>query len=230
MYTLILHQSRPSAIAYLFCNRDGCLAGRAEMEIRQFYPQAGWHEQDPLALWARMHKAVRIVREEAGVRPGEIVAIGLLGQRGLVAWDAERDRPLCQALVGDDPRRCAWLLTSVPAVRTAAERGHLRLGTPATWLLWNLTGIYRADEENATCLGPWTPAGGWDTTWLHSLGLSATALPQVQASRETAGWGVTSAEGPVQAVAPVRAMRLETAGRPAWENIRLLWAQLMGFY
>lgn len=230
MYTLILHQGICSATAYLFRNGDGRLAGRAEMEIRQSYPRPEWHEQDPLGLWARMHKAIRTVREEAVVRPGEIVAIGLLGQPGLVAWDGERDRPLYSALVGGDPRRCDWLLASVPAVQGAAARGQLRLGTPAAWLLWNLTGVYAVDPDNAACLGPWTPAVGWDVAWLTRLALPPAALPAVYPARTTAGWGVTHPAGPLYASAPVCAMRLETPGRRSWEDIRLLWGQLMGLY
>ncbi|MHB1935534.1 MAG: glycerol kinase GlpK [Acidobacteriaceae bacterium] len=114
--TLILglDQGTSSSRAVLM-RPDGTLSHIAQRELPQIYPQLGWVEQDPEAIWSSQAAAVRAVLGDAGLDPAAIHCIGIANQRETtIVWERATGRPIANALVWQDRRTaddCAHLAT-----------------------------------------------------------------------------------------------------------------------
>lgn len=84
--------------------------------------------------------------------------------------------------------KVAWLLRHVDGVRERAERGELAMGTPETWLLWNLTGgaVHRTEPGAASRTGLMSlERAAWDEEFCAILDIPTSLLPEIVPS---AGW------------------------------------------
>lgn len=84
--------------------------------------------------------------------------------------------------------KVAWLLRHVDGVRERAERGELAIGTPETWLLWNLTGgaAHRTEPGAASRTGLMSlERAAWDEEFCAILDIPTSLLPEIVPS---AGW------------------------------------------
>jgi len=82
--------------------------GRGYCEVRQYYPQPGWVEQDALELFFSILEAVRQAMAQGEAQPGDIASIGLDNQgETVVAWDSATGLPLYRAIVWQDKRTSA---------------------------------------------------------------------------------------------------------------------------
>src|SRR4051794_20482709 len=125
------------------------LIGRGYREFTQHFPRPGWVEHDAAEIWDVTRAVAREALDDAGVREGELQAIGITNQRETVCvWDPDTGEPLHRALVWQDRRtaeRCDELREAghEPLVR---ERTGLVLdpyfsGTKIAWLLENVDGL-----------------------------------------------------------------------------------------
>jgi glycerol kinase len=90
--------SRAMAIAL-----DGTVLASAQEEFPQIFPQSGWVEHDPEAIW----RTQRRTAEQTVARLGEtrIAAIGVTNQREtVVVWDRKTGEPIHNAIVWQDRR------------------------------------------------------------------------------------------------------------------------------
>src|SRR5215212_8967500 len=135
-YVLAIDQGTTSSRAMLF-NHDGTVAGSAQEEHEQIYPQAGWVEHDPKEMWDKT--------------PGEPVY-------NAIVWQDTRTQPIVSQWKEEGyedeikPKtglviatyfsgtKIAWILENVEGARERAERGDLLFGNTDTWVIWNLTG------------------------------------------------------------------------------------------
>jgi glycerol kinase len=176
---LALDQGTTSSRAILF-DEAGEIRALAQKEFRQFYPQPGWVEHDPMEIWrTQSETASHAIGNE------QVDAIGITNQRETtVVWDRATGEPIYPAIVWQDRRTAAecdllkaegraewiaaktglipdayfsatklrWLLDRVPGARAKAERGELAFGTIDTWLIWKLTEGVRhvTDPTNAS--------------------------------------------------------------------------------
>jgi glycerol kinase len=123
--------------------------GRAYREFAQHFPRPGWVEHDASEIWQVTHAVAGEALEDAEVRAGELVAVGITNQRETVcAWDPATGEPLHRAIVWQDRRtaeRCE-------ALRGAGHEGLVRehtglvldpyfSGTKIEWLLENVEGL-----------------------------------------------------------------------------------------
>jgi glycerol kinase len=136
-------------------------AGRAYREFAQHFPQPGWVEHDPAEIWAVTQAVAGEALADAGVRLGELVAVGIANQRETVCvWDPATGEPLHRAIVWQDRRtaeRCAELREQgcEPLVR---ERTGLVLdpyfsGTKIEWLLRNVEGLRERARDGRAAFG-----------------------------------------------------------------------------
>ncbi len=96
-YVLTLDQGTTSCRAVLF-NHSGQVAGMAQQEFTQFFPQPGWVEHDAEEIWQIQLKVM--LQAVQGINPQEIAAIGITNQRETtVIWDAHTGKPLHKAIV-----------------------------------------------------------------------------------------------------------------------------------
>ncbi|MDX6641751.1 MAG: glycerol kinase [Solirubrobacteraceae bacterium] len=137
------------------------LVGRAYREFGQHFPRPGWVEHDAAELWEVTQAVAGEALDDAGVRAGELLAVGITNQRETVCvWDPATGEPLHRALVWQDRRtagRCDELREAghEPLVR---ERTGLVLdpyfsGTKIAWLLENVDGLRERAESGRAVFG-----------------------------------------------------------------------------
>ena len=95
---------------------DGAVVASAQEEFPQIFPQSGWVEHDPEAIWRTQRRTAEQALERLGSR--RIAAVGVTNQREtVVVWDRKTGEAIHNAIVWQDRRT---------AERTAklAEAGH----------------------------------------------------------------------------------------------------------
>ena len=106
-YILALDQGTTSSRAILF-DAAGQIVASAGQELPQIYPQAGWVEHDPNAIWQTQRDSARAVLRAAEVAPERIAAIGIANQRETsLAWQRSTGEPLGNAIVWQCRRTAA---------------------------------------------------------------------------------------------------------------------------
>src|ERR1700754_2606131 len=90
--------SRAMAIAM-----DGEILASAQEEFPQIFPQSGWVEHDPEAIWRTQRRTAEQAIERLGGR--KIAAIGVTNQREtVVVWDRKTGKAIHNAIVCQDRR------------------------------------------------------------------------------------------------------------------------------
>lgn len=98
-YLMALDQGTTSSRCIIF-NREGEIVSVAQKEFRQYYPQSGWVEHDPMEIWSTQMGVAREALERLGVTSREIAALGITNQRETtILWDKETGEPICPAIV-----------------------------------------------------------------------------------------------------------------------------------
>ena len=143
---------------------------QAYEEFPQIFPQPGWVEHDPFAIWDSLLACIRRVMRE--IAATDLAAVAIANQRETtILWDRETGKPVSNAIVWQCRRtapRCAelkpkyadlvhrktglvidayfsatkiaWMLENVAGAAALARQGRLLFGTVDTWAIWNLTG------------------------------------------------------------------------------------------
>lgn len=144
-YILALDQGTTSSRSILF-DREGRIAALAQAEIPQSYPEPGWVEHDPAAIWRTQLDTASQVLREADAAPSDIHAIGIANQRETtLLWDRETGEPVHPALVWQDRRTadaCEALQSAGHGPRVTALTGLVVdsyfSATKLSWLLRNV--------------------------------------------------------------------------------------------
>lgn len=106
-YIIALDQGTTSSRAILF-NEECELLSKSQKEIMQFYPQAGWVEEDPQEIWASTFGVMQEVLALSEVDIKAIKAIGITNQRETtILWDKTTGQALYPAIVWQDRRGAA---------------------------------------------------------------------------------------------------------------------------
>ncbi|MEN6486960.1 MAG: glycerol kinase GlpK [Syntrophobacteraceae bacterium] len=102
-----------------------------------------------------------------------------------------------------------WMLDNIPEAGTAARKGTALFGTVETWVIWWLTGgpnggAHVTDVSNASrTLLMNLRTLQWDEEILDDLGIPRQILPRIVPSIDRDPWGVTEANGVLDARVPV---------------------------
>ncbi len=103
-FILALDQGTTSSRAILF-DHAGAIRASAQKEFPQLFPQAGWVEHNPLEIWSSQLEVARTALARAGLRAGDVAAIGITNQRETaVIWDRRTGEPIYNAIVWQDRR------------------------------------------------------------------------------------------------------------------------------
>ncbi|MDD2599049.1 MAG: glycerol kinase GlpK [Kiritimatiellae bacterium] len=98
-YVVALDQGTTSSRAILF-DHGGAIVGIAQRALPQIYPQPGWVEQEPMAIWSSQSTVLAEAVEKSGIQAGEIAAIGIANQRETtIIWDQHTGQPVYNAIV-----------------------------------------------------------------------------------------------------------------------------------
>jgi glycerol kinase len=125
------------------------LVGRAHREFAQYFPRPGWVEHDAAEIWESTHAVAGEALVDAGVRPGELTAVGITNQRETVCvWDPATGAPLHRAIVWQDRRgveRCEQLRSvgyePLIRARTGLVLDPYFSATKIEWLLEHVEGL-----------------------------------------------------------------------------------------
>ncbi len=192
-----------TSVRALVVRGDGSVAARASRPLGVAFPAPGRVEQDPREFESAGVEVMREALASAGIGARELAGLGLVTQRAtVIAWDARSGEPLAPAIGWQDQRtaeRCAWFrerqipittlasatklewwLREDAAIKAAAQRGTLRLGTPDAWLAFRLSagGAAHTDPGNASCTALYDGAAdAWSAPLCALFGVDPAWLP-----------------------------------------------------
>jgi glycerol kinase len=172
-YILALDQGTTSSRAIVF-DHNGRLVSVAQEEFPQIYPQPGWVEHDPEAIWRTQIDTARLALRRGGIDAGELAAIGITNQRETtVVWDRETGDALHNAIVW----QCRRTAADCDRLRAEGWAGPVRSktglvvdayfsGTKLAWLLDQVPGLRFKAERGQALFGTidsflmWRLSGG----------------------------------------------------------------------
>ena len=86
-------------------DKAGRVVSSAYEEHRQFYPQPGGVEHNPLEIWEKTKKVIKNALRLKKIDSNEIAGIGVTNQRETtIVWDPHTGNPFCNALVWQDTK------------------------------------------------------------------------------------------------------------------------------
>jgi glycerol kinase len=137
------------------------LIGRAYREFTQHFPRPGWVEHDMQELWDVTQAVAGEALDDAGIRPGELQAVGITNQRETVCvWERATGAPLHRAIVWQDRRtaaRCAELreqgLEELIRARTGLVLDPYFSASKIEWLLQNVEGLPERARDGQVVFG-----------------------------------------------------------------------------
>ncbi|HYX07852.1 MAG TPA: FGGY family carbohydrate kinase, partial [Bacteroidales bacterium] len=92
-YIMAIDQSTSATKAIIF-NKQGKVVHRATIAHRQYYPQPGFVEHDPLEIFENTKTAMLQVLQEKAISADEIAGIAITNQRETVmVWDKNTGEP-----------------------------------------------------------------------------------------------------------------------------------------
>lgn len=172
-YILAIDQGTTSSRAILF-DHDRNIKFTAQKEFPQFYPKAGWVEQNGDDIWMSVKSVISECLMKSKVKPEEIAAIGITNQRETtILWDKKTGLPVYNAIVWQSRQ-------SDEVCKDWKEKGYedlvrekcgLRIdpyfsATKIKWMLDHVDGLRERCERNEILFGTvdtwlvWKLSGG----------------------------------------------------------------------
>ncbi len=135
--------------------------GRSYREFAQHFPQPGWVEHDAGEIWSVTQGVAGEALHDAGMHPGDLVAVGIANQRETVCvWDPTSGEPLHNAIVWQDRRtaaRCDELRAAghepLVRARTGLVLDPYFSATKIEWLLENVEGLRDRAQDGRAVFG-----------------------------------------------------------------------------
>ncbi|WP_034388730.1 glycerol kinase GlpK [Deinococcus sp. YIM 77859] len=159
-FILALDQGTTSSRAIVF-DQGGNIRSVAQKEFKQHFPRPGWVEHDALEIWSTQSGVAQEAITRAGLRAGDIAAIGITNQRETtLLWDRQTGQPIAPAIVWQDRRTAAWCdhLRAQGLEATFQEKTGLIIdayfsGTKVRWLLDHVPGARERAERGELAFG-----------------------------------------------------------------------------
>ncbi len=172
-YMLAIDQGTTSSRAILF-DRAGRVAGMAQREFGQLFPQPGWVEHNPREILTSVLTTITEVMNNAQVPAAAIVGIGITNQRETtVVWDRSTGQPIHHAIVWQSRQTrdiCDQLKAAGHEPMVRAKTGLLIdayfSGTKVKWILDHVEGARERARRGELAFGTidswliWNLTGG----------------------------------------------------------------------
>lgn len=157
-YLMAIDQGTSSSRAVVF-DRDAAVIASAQQEFPQEYPQPGWVEHDPEAIWASVVRVTRDALAEAG--SVQIKGLGITNQRETtLLWDRDTGKCIHHAIVWQDRRTAGYCqqLQQQGVEKLITAKTGLRLdpyfsATKIVWMLENVGGARALAEAGQLLFG-----------------------------------------------------------------------------
>lgn len=170
---LALDQGTTSSRAILF-DGGGRIVGAVQQEFPQIYPQPGWVEHDPEAIWQSQLQVAQQVMAKVNASAADLAAIGVTNQRETtIIWDRKSGQPIYNAIVWQCRRTAPFCdelkdrgVDTLIRQRTGLVTDAYFSGTKVTWLLDNVPGARTRAEAGELAFGTvdsfllWRLSGG----------------------------------------------------------------------
>jgi glycerol kinase len=159
-FLLAIDQGTSSSRTVIYDHATSVVAS-AQQEFLQIYPQPGWVEHDPEAIWKSVREVTEQAMSDAGANAADITAIGITNQRETtLVWDRATGKCVHNAIVWQDRRTadvCRSLKDNGLEIQVAEKTG-LRLdpyfsATKIAWILDNVEGARARAEEGKLAFG-----------------------------------------------------------------------------
>lgn len=159
-YILAIDQGTSSSRTVVYDHATRVVAS-AQQEFPQIYPQSGWVEHDPEAIWNSVRAVTLKAMAEAAADAGDITGIGITNQRETtLVWDRESGECVYNAIVWQDRRTAEYCrsLKSEGLEPVVASKTGLRLdpyfsATKLAWILDNVEGARERAESGKLAFG-----------------------------------------------------------------------------
>lgn len=159
-YILAIDQGTSSSRTVVYDHATRVVAS-AQQEFVQIYPQSGWVEHDPEAIWNSVRAVTLKAMAEAAADAGDITGIGITNQRETtLVWDRESGECVYNAIVWQDRRTAEYCrsLKSEGLEPVVASKTGLRLdpyfsATKLAWILDNVEGARERAESGKLAFG-----------------------------------------------------------------------------
>ena len=159
-HILVVDQGTTSSRAIVFDSAATPVAS-AQREFPQLFPQPGWVEHDPEAIWHGVVETARQALAKAGLGASGLAGLGIANQRETtLVWNRKSGKPIHNAIVWQD-RRTAGICDALRRGGHEAEvreRAGLLLdpyfcATKIAWLLDAVEGARAAAERGELAFG-----------------------------------------------------------------------------
>lgn len=159
-YLLAIDQGTTSSRAILF-TLEGRIHAVEQQEFAQIYPDSGWVEHDPEAIWDTVRATCQAVLDNSGVDASQIAGVGITNQRETtVLWDRKTGKPVYNAIVWQDRRTAGFCqqLKDDGHEPGVTERSGLIIdpyfsATKIRWILENVEGARDRAERGELAFG-----------------------------------------------------------------------------
>ena len=157
---LAIDQGTTSSRAIVF-DLDGEAVSVAQQEFAQIFPEPGWVEHDPEAIWESVLATARQALKEAEAKGVAAQCIGLANQRETaIVWDKATGAPIHNAIVWQDRRTAEVCEALAAAGRETLVREKTGLvldpyfsATKFSWLLDHADGARARAEKGELAFG-----------------------------------------------------------------------------
>lgn len=159
-FIIALDQGTTSSRAIVF-NESAEVVAVAQREFRQYFPQSGWVEHDPMEILSTQLTVLKESMQKASITAQQVTAIGITNQRETtVVWDKKSGEPVYPAIVWQD-RRTASICENL---KQHGLQQHVRdttglvidayfSGTKINWILDNVTGAREKASRGELAFG-----------------------------------------------------------------------------
>ena len=180
-----------SSTRFMIFDADARVIASHQLEHKQIFPNPGWVEHDGAEIWTRTQEVIAGALDKAGLKPGDLTAIGITNQRETtIAWDVKTGKPLHNALVWQDTRTAEFMDNLSDAHkeliihRTGLAIAPYFSASKMKWLIDNVPAVANAVKAGTARIGTidswilWNLSGGTFATDVTNA--SRTALMNLQ--------------------------------------------------
>ena len=184
-----------SSTRFMIFDADARVIASHQLEHKQIFPNPGWVEHDGAEIWARTQEVIAGALAKAGLKAGNLNAIGITNQRETtIAWDVKTGKPLHNALVWQDTRTAEFMDNlsdshkELIIARTGLAIAPYFSASKMKWLIDNVPAVSDAVKVGTARIGTidswilWNLSGGTFATDVTNA--SRTALMNL----ETLDW------------------------------------------
>ena len=157
-YLMAIDQGTSSSRTVIFDQKANVVAS-AQQEFPQEYPQPGWVEHDPEAIWQSVLDVTQKVLAESAVK--QIAGLGITNQRETtLIWNRDTGECIHHAIVWQDRRTADYCqrLKEQGAEQSVIDKTGLRLdpyfsATKVAWILEHTPGARQLAEDGKLAFG-----------------------------------------------------------------------------